>query len=164
MSEIKEKAVKKIEKEIEELNAKSDKEYREIEVAENKEILNWICTQNDKELLNGIVHENKSLFLAKQFAYSKAISYQVRGMAVVQGDIYLSWLTEYYKNPVVIATKGKVVSEKNRKKVKRIDETKSSKENKAKCINTVKKVERPKNDEPKGKMMEGEQLDLLAFL
>ena len=138
MTTTKENAIKKLELELLE-------EHTEIEQA----LFDWLVEQEDEELFNGILEEQKSLVHARQYAYNQAYKIQVGGCAVVKKEDVYAWTTDYFKTPMVVAKQGKLTKEKKVETPKQ------------KCENHVKKVE---EKETKEEMMKGEQLDLLDFL
>lgn len=119
------------------------------ELAENgsdysKDYYDWLCEQEDDELFNMALEDTKTLDGADDYIFNQAREISTRNRARVRDDVVFKWLVEYFKKPVepVNKLKGKVQA----------------------CVNQVKKTATPKPKEPKGKMMEGEQLNLLDFL
>ncbi|MDA9469878.1 Cas9 inhibitor AcrIIA9 family protein [Enterococcus sp. 5H] len=144
MKTVKEYAIKKMETELLE-------EHAEIEQA----LFDWLVQQEDEALFNGILEEQKSLANARKYAYSQAFKNQVGGCAMVKDEDVYVWTAEYYKTPIIVATKGELTKEKKAEKPKKAPQ---------KCENTVKNVVDFQPKTTTDNMMKGEQLDLLDFL
>lgn len=146
MTETKQKALLKLEKEL----AQEPNDMEQM-------IAEWLKKQTDDELFKGMIEEQKSIKNARQYAYNEAHKHQVGGCAIIKDETVFEWVSTYYKTPMIVATDNKLEKESKP----------SPKKEKAKvrCLNSVKKKNTPPiTTEPKGKMMEGEQLDLLSFL
>lgn len=146
MTDKKQQALAKLEIEL-------SKEPNDIEQA----IADWLKEQSDEELFKGMLEEQKSIKNARQYAYNEAHKHQVGGCAIIKDETVFEWVSSYYKTPMVVA-KGNQLKKETKPSPKKEKAT-------VHCINTVKKKTKPITPcEPKGKMMEGEQLDLLSFL
>lgn len=145
MDEIKQKALTKLEKEL--LEEPNDME---------KAIAEWLKNQSDLELFKGMIEEQKNIKNARQYAYNEAHKHEVGGCAIIKDETVYQWIADYYTTPMIIAKANTLKKETAKEKAKP--------KPKLQCINTVKKEPLKTVKEPKGKQMEGEQLDLLSFL
>ncbi|MGM8140065.1 Cas9 inhibitor AcrIIA9 family protein [Enterococcus italicus] len=123
-------------------------EMNEEHTGSEDRIHNWLCDQNDDQLLSGILKDGKSIRKAIEFCSDKARALAVQGVAIVDdGEVY-KWVHEYFTTEP-----AKKVKTKNRKKDldKEIQEVRSKNEG-----STVTKTRK--------KVDQGEQLSLLDFL
>ncbi len=135
---------------LEKAHAKMLKEMLEAHSQMEENIHNWLCQQEDEELLKGVLKEEKSIKSAIRYCYSQASRSQVGGCAIIKDETVYSWVEEYFKLPVTVFKNEKAKTEKESKQ-----ESKQAK--------TPVNIQPIKKKEPV-KMMEGEQLDLLDFL
>ena len=78
-------------------------EMAEIHDVTIERIHNWLCTQDDQELLRGILNDKKSIQKSVDFCSDKARELANRGVAMVPDDQVYSWIKYYfieYKEPV----------------------------------------------------------------
>ncbi|EAD8741635.1 hypothetical protein A5511_13200 [Listeria monocytogenes] len=109
-------------------------------------IHNWLCTQEEEAIFEGIMKDDRSISGAVKYCSSRASKHQAEGVAMIDDKTVFSWVRKYF------------ISEKVPKSsVKATVKSTATKPEKAK----VKAKKKPK----KTTMQEGyEQLDLLDFL
>ncbi|HAM1543321.1 TPA: hypothetical protein H9398_001806 [Listeria monocytogenes] len=107
---------------------------------------NWLCTQEEEAIFEGILKDDRSISGAVKYCTSRASKHQAEGVAMIDDKTVFSWVKKYF------------ISEKVKKSsVKATVKATATKQEKAK----VKAKKKPK----KTTMQEGyEQLDLLDFL
>ncbi|AWN08021.1 hypothetical protein AF226_14920 [Listeria monocytogenes] len=107
---------------------------------------NWLCTQEEEAVFEGIMKDDRSIKGAVNYCSTNASKQQTAGVAMIDDATVFSWVREYF------------ISEKVPKSsVKATVKSTATKPEKAK----VKAKKKPK----KTTMQEGyEQLDLLDFL
>jgi hypothetical protein len=105
-------------------------------------IHNWLCNQNDEELLAGVLNKDKSIKESLQFCGSKARELAIRGVAMVDDSQVYEWVRYYFITPEINFDKPKMSMDSS---------VKTKRKTKGKAKN-------------KKQMIEGEQLDLLSFL
>lgn len=134
MSDLKEQALAKM---LEEMNQNHTS-------AEDR-IHNWLCEQDDEELLKGILWKNKSISESIDYCGQKARQMAMRGVAVVDGEEILSWIREYFTTKDLKVEKQQMYTA-------------------AVSTQQQPKPSRKKAKKKQPSMPEGEQLDLLSFL
>lgn len=87
MSEIKDKALAKMNEEMSEGHSPS------IDA-----IHNWLCDQDDDELFKNVCQEGKSINSAYMYCHNKADFYREGNCAMVSDDIVFGWVVEYFKS------------------------------------------------------------------
>ncbi|EEQ0086029.1 hypothetical protein HCU44_000995 [Listeria monocytogenes] len=109
-------------------------------------IHNWLCTQEEEAIFEGIMKDDRSISGAVKYCSSRASKHQEEGVAMIDDKTVFSWVKKYF------------ISEKVPKSsIKATVKSTAAKPEKAK----VKAKKKPK----KTTMQEGyEQLDLLDFL
>ena len=65
-------------------------------------IHNWICDQEDEELFNGILKNEKTLNEAYEYITFKARELAVNGSAMIEDDEVFSWVKEYYVSDKIV--------------------------------------------------------------
>lgn len=87
MSEIKDKALAKMNEEM------SEGHSRSIDA-----IHNWLCDQDDDELFEHICQDGKSINSAYTYCHNKAADYREGNGAMVSDDIVFGWVVDYFKS------------------------------------------------------------------
>ena len=87
MSEIKDKALAKMNEEM------SEGHSRSIDA-----IHNWLCDQEDDELFENICQEGKTISDAYRYCHNKSSEYRDGDCAMVSDDIVFGWIVEYFKS------------------------------------------------------------------
>ena len=87
MSEIKDKALAKMNEEMSEVHSRS------IDA-----IHNWLCDQEDDELFEKICQEGKTIADAYRYCHNKSSEYRDGDCAMVSDDIVFGWVVEYFKS------------------------------------------------------------------
>ena len=87
MSEIKDKALAKMNEEMSEVHSDS------IDA-----IHNWLCDQDDDELFENICQDGKSINSAFMYCHNKAADYREGNCAMVSDDIVFGWVVDYFKS------------------------------------------------------------------
>ena len=87
MSEIKDKALAKMNEEM------SKGHSRSIDA-----IHNWLCDQEDDELFEKICQEGKTLADAYRYCHNKSSEYRDGDCAMVSDDIVFGWVVDYFKS------------------------------------------------------------------
>lgn len=71
-------------------------EMKEEHTPAEHEIHNWLCKQDDEELLKGIIEKNKSIKESMRFCVKKARDIKNDGVAVTTDQTVFDWVKEYY--------------------------------------------------------------------
>ncbi|MBF1116567.1 MAG: hypothetical protein HXL53_04820 [Solobacterium sp.] len=87
MSEIKQRALEKMNGEMSEVHSDS------IDA-----IHNWLCDQDDDELFENICRDGKSINSAFMYCHNKAADYREGNCAMVSDDIVFGWVVDYFKS------------------------------------------------------------------
>ena len=87
MSEIKQRALEKMNEEMSEGHSPS------IDA-----IHNWLCDQDDDELFENICQDGKSINSAFMYCHNKAADYREGNCAMVSDDIVFGWVVDYFKS------------------------------------------------------------------
>ena len=87
MSEIKDKALAKMNEEM------SEGHSRSIDA-----IHNWLCDQDDDELFEKVCQDGKSINSAYMYCHNKAADYREGNCAMVSDDIVFGWVVDYFKS------------------------------------------------------------------
>lgn len=87
MSEIKDKALAKMNEEL------SEGHSRSIDA-----IHNWLCDQEDDELFENICQEGKTISDAYRYCHNKSSEYRDGDCAMVSDDIVFGWIVDYFKS------------------------------------------------------------------
>lgn len=87
MSEIKQRALAKMNEEM------SEGHSRSIDA-----IHNWLCDQDDDELFEHICQDGKSINSAYTYCHNKADDYREGNGAMVSDDIVFGWVVDYFKS------------------------------------------------------------------
>nr|DAK48736.1 MAG TPA: PcfK-like protein [Caudoviricetes sp.]DAX39745.1 MAG TPA: PcfK-like protein [Caudoviricetes sp.] len=87
MSEIKDKALAKMNEEM------SEGHSRSIDA-----IHNWLCDQEDDELFEKICQEGKTLADAYRYCHNKSSEYRDGDCAMVSNEIVFGWVVDYFKS------------------------------------------------------------------
>ena len=87
MSEIKQRALEKMNAEM------SQKHSRSIDA-----IHNWLCEQEDDELFEKICQEGKTIADAYRYCHNKSSEYRDGDCAMVSNEIVFGWVVDYFKS------------------------------------------------------------------
>lgn len=87
MSEIKQRALEKMNAEM------SQKHSRSID-----SIHNWLCEQEDDELFEKICQEGKTIADAYRYCHNKSSEYRDGDCAMVSNEIVFGWVVDYFKS------------------------------------------------------------------
>ena len=87
MSEIKDKALAKMNEEM------SEGHSRSIDA-----IHNWLCDQDDDELFEKVCQDGKSINSAYMYCHNKAADYREGNCAMVSDDTVFGWVVDYFKS------------------------------------------------------------------
>lgn len=87
MSEIKDKAL-----------AKMNEEMSQIHSDGVDAIHNWLCDQDDDELFEKVCQDGKSINSAYMYCHNKAADYREGNCAMVSDDIVFGWVVDYFKS------------------------------------------------------------------
>lgn len=87
MSEIKQRALEKMNEEM------SQKHTRSID-----SIHNWLCEQEDDELFEKICQEGKTIADAYRYCHNKSSEYRDGDCAMVSNEIVFGWVVDYFKS------------------------------------------------------------------
>ncbi|EKB5536515.1 Cas9 inhibitor AcrIIA9 family protein [Listeria monocytogenes] len=113
-------------------------------------IHNWLCTQEEEAIFEGIMKDDRSISGAVKYCSSRASKHQAEGVAMIDDKTVFSWVRKYFISEKVPKSAVKAT-------VKTTVKTTATKPEKTK----VKAKKKP----VKTTMNEGyEQLDLLDFL
>lgn len=112
MSEIKDKALAKMNEEM------SEGHSRSIDV-----IHNWLCDQEDDELFENICQEGKTISDAYRYCHNKSSEYRDGDCAMVSDDIVFGWVVDYFKSSLqevkeAYLDRSKVIDDRNTQKKK----------------------------------------------
>ena len=112
MSEIKDKALAKMNEEM------SEGHSRSIDA-----IHNWLCDQEDDELFENICQEGKTISDAYRYCHNKSSEYRDGDCAMVSDDIVFGWIVEYFKSSLqevkeAYLDRSKVIDDKKHAKKK----------------------------------------------
>lgn len=87
MSEIKQRALEKMNEEM------NQKHSRSIDP-----IHNWLCEQEDDELFEKICQEGKTIADAYRYCHNKSSEYRDGDCAMVSNEIVFGWVVDYFKS------------------------------------------------------------------
>ena len=87
MSEIKDKALAKMNEEM------SQKHSRSID-----SIHNWLCDQEDDELFEKICQEGKTIADAYRYCHNKSSEYRDGDCAMISDNVVFGWVVDYFKS------------------------------------------------------------------
>lgn len=87
MSEIKQRALEKMNAEM------SQKHSRSID-----SIHNWLCDQDDDELFEQVCQDGKSIESAYRYCHNKAEKYRDGNCAMVSDEVVFGWVVDYFKS------------------------------------------------------------------
>ncbi len=112
MSEIKDKALAKMNEEM------SEGHSRSIDA-----IHNWLCDQEDDELFENICQEGKTISDAYRYCHNKSSEYRDGDCAMVSDDIVFGWIVDYFKSSLqevkeAYLDRSKVIDDKKHAKKK----------------------------------------------
>lgn len=112
MSEIKDKALAKMNEEM------SEGHSRSIDA-----IHNWLCDQEDDELFENICQEGKTISDAYRYCHNKSSEYRDGDCAMVSDDIVFGWVVDYFKSSLqevkeAYLDRSKVIDDKKHTKKK----------------------------------------------
>lgn len=62
-------------------------------------IHNWLCNQDDEDLLNGIMAEDKTINRAMKYCRDKAQESAKDGVAMIEDATVYGWVKEYFTTP-----------------------------------------------------------------
>ncbi|MCP8849160.1 PcfK-like family protein [Latilactobacillus curvatus] len=63
------------------------------------QIHNWICNQDDEDLLNGVMAEDKTINRAMKYCRDKAKESAKDGVAMIEDATVYGWVKEYFTTP-----------------------------------------------------------------
>lgn len=112
MSEIKQRALEKMNEEM------NQKHSRSIDP-----IHNWLCDQEDDELFENICQEGKTISDAYRYCHNKSSEYRDGDCAMVSDDIVFGWIVDYFKSSLqevkeAYLDRSKVIDDKKHTKKK----------------------------------------------
>lgn len=139
MNQLKEKALEKMLVEMAEKHSRME-----------DTIHNWLCIQEDDELLQGILKDDRSIKECKEYCISEAYKYDDGESTGVPDEVVFGWIRNYF----VVEELPKV--EKKIPAVVKAPEIQTEE-------NKPQKTKKQPN-KPQFTPEEGEQLDLLEFL
>ena len=87
MSEIKDKALAKMNEEM------SEGHSRSIDA-----IHNWLCEQEDDELFEKICQEGKTIANAYRYCHNKSSEYRDGDCAMISDNVVFGWVVDYFKS------------------------------------------------------------------
>lgn len=87
MSEIKDKALAKMNEEM------SQKHSRSID-----SIHNWLCDQEDDELFEKICQEGKTIADAYRYCHNKSSEYRDGDCTMISDNVVFGWVVDYFKS------------------------------------------------------------------
>ena len=87
MSEIKQRALEKMNEEMSQIHSDGV-----------DAIHNWLCDQDDDELFENICQDGKSINSAYMYCHNKADFYREGNCAMVSDDIVFGWVVDYFKS------------------------------------------------------------------
>ena len=87
MSEIKQRALEKMNAEM------SQKHSRSID-----SIHNWLCEQEDDELFEKICQEGKTIADAYRYCHNKSSEYRDGDCAMISDNVVFGWVVDYFKS------------------------------------------------------------------
>lgn len=130
MSEIKKRALEKMNEEM------NQKHSRSIDP-----IHNWLCEQEDDELFEKICQEGKTIADAYRYCHNKSFEYRDGDCAMVSNEIVFGWVVEYFKSEL------QDVKSRNIKRSYCTDDKKTHMEKKEEPKNTTKVSQKAKPKE-----------------
>ena len=125
MSEIKDKALAKMNEEM------SEGHSRSIDA-----IHNWLCDQEDDELFENICQEGKTIYDAYRYCHNKSSEYRDGDCAMVSDDIVFGWIVDYFKSSL------QEVKEAYLDRSKVIDDKRNTQKRKKRLKTTLKRARR----------------------
>ncbi|WP_284185673.1 Cas9 inhibitor AcrIIA9 family protein [Latilactobacillus sakei] len=63
------------------------------------QIHNWLCNQDDDDLLNGILTEDKTITKSMAYCNAKAKEFAKDGVAMIEDATVYDWVREYFTTP-----------------------------------------------------------------
>lgn len=87
MSEIKNKALAKMNEEMSQIHSDGE-----------DAIHNWLCEQEDDDLFEKVCQDGKSINSAYMYCHNKAADYREGNCAMVSDDIVFGWVVDYFKS------------------------------------------------------------------
>lgn len=118
MSEIKDKALAKMNEEM------SEGHSRSIDA-----IHNWLCDQEDDELFENICQEGKTISDAYRYCHNKSSEYRDGDCAMVSDDIVFGWIVDYFKSSLQEVKEAYLDSSKGTNDKKHVEKKETSKNN-----------------------------------
>lgn len=118
MSEIKDKALAKMNEEM------SEGHSRSIDA-----IHNWLCDQEDDELFENICQEGKTISDAYRYCHNKSSEYRDGDCAMVSDDIVFGWVVDYFISPLQEVKEAYLDSSKGTNDKKHVEKKETSKNN-----------------------------------
>ena len=118
MSEIKQRALEKMNEEM------SEGHSRSIDA-----IHNWLCDQDDDELFEKVCQDGKSINSAYMYCHNKAADYRDGNCAMVSDDIVFGWVVDYFKSPLQEVKEAYLDSSKGTNDKKHVEKKETSKNN-----------------------------------
>lgn len=119
MSEIKDKALAKMNEEM------SEGHSRSIDA-----IHNWLCDQDDDELFEKVCQDGKSINSAYMYCHNKAADHREGNCAMASDDIVFGWVVDYFKSSLqevkeayLDHSKGTDDKKNTQKRIKRLKTT-----------------------------------------
>ena len=112
MSEIKNKALAKMNEEMSQIHSDGE-----------DAIHNWLCEQEDDDLFEKVCQDGKSINSAYMYCHNKAADYREGNCAMVSDDIVFGWVVDYFKSPLqevkeAYLDRSKVIDDKKHAKKK----------------------------------------------
>lgn len=118
MSEIKDKALAKMNEEM------SEGHSRSIDA-----IHNWLCDQEDDELFENICQEGKTISDAYRYCHNKSSEYRDGDCAMVSDDIVFGWVVDYFKSSLQEVKEAYLDSSKDTNDKKHVEKKETPKNN-----------------------------------
>lgn len=118
MSEIKDKALAKMNEEM------SEGHSRSIDA-----IHNWLCDQDDDELFEKVCQDGKSINSAYMYCRKEAADYREGNCAMVSDDIVFGWVVDYFKSSLQEVKEANLDSSKGTNDKKHVEKKETPKNN-----------------------------------
>lgn len=118
MSEIKQRALEKMNEEM------SQKHSRSID-----SIHNWLCEQEDDELFEKICQEGKTIADAYRYCHNKSSEYRDGDCAMVSNEIVFGWVVDYFKSELQEVKETYLYSSKGTNDKKHVEKKETPKNN-----------------------------------
>lgn len=109
MSEIKQRALEKMNEEM------NQKHSRSIDA-----IHNWLCEQEDDELFEKICQEGKTIAAAYRYCHNKSSEYRDGDCAMIADSVVFGWVVDYFKSDlkeIKSSVKAEVTTSNDKKPV-----------------------------------------------